>query len=172
MPKMTFSKEWRWLEELATEVDALAGFYKKADAAAIICPNCETIQAYCTGCGTKLLDCYNEETASCDNCGISLKACSICGHLVESLEVAPEGLQVPELWKYCPACGEDVFAMTDMCPHCKVSMATHLDKIYDESYERVNRIVINEEMRQEGLFAPKKKPKEPFFKRIRKLLGL
>jgi hypothetical protein len=146
MPQREFAEEFKWLEELAREVDAFGGFYKKEDAAAIFCPNCETVQAYCTGCGKILVEVYDEATASCQNCGISLVHCSICGHPVEMLDDVPHQLQEPEYWKYCPACGEAVFATTDKCPHCKISMGGHLDRIYEETYHRVNDTVLQEEM--------------------------
>jgi len=140
-----FPEEFQWLAELAREVNQLSGFYTNQETAAIYCPNCQTIQAYCTGCGKKLIDVYNEDTHDCENCGIPLTHCGICGYVVEEQMTAPADLQKPEYWKYCPACGDAIFAVTDMCPSCKVSMATHLDNVYEETYARVNQTVIEEE---------------------------
>ncbi len=141
-----FPEEFQWLAELAHDVNQLSGFYTNQETAAIYCPNCKTIQTYCTGCGKKLIDVYNEDNHDCENCGISLTHCGICGYAVEEQTSAPEHLQKPEYWKYCPACGDSIFAVTDMCPSCKISMATHLDAIYEETYSRVNQVVLEEEM--------------------------
>jgi len=177
MPHRKYPQEFAWLIQLAEEVDALKGYIKREETAAIYCPACETIQAYCTGCGESLFDVYDEDTDSCSNCGISLEYCSICGVAVVEMNTAPDHIAKPEYWKYCPACGESIFAVTDMCPHCKVSMSTHLDRVYEETYNRVNQTVINEELRSEGQFAKKKPPAEPrqsmsFIEIIRMLLGL
>jgi|GEM_PF-2611950 len=144
-----YPKEFQWLADLAREVHDLSGFYRNHETAAIYCPNCQVIQAYCPGCGEPLLDVYDEHTHNCENCGVSLTHCGICGHSVQEQLTAPDDLQKPEFWKYCPACGDGVFAVTDMCPHCKVSMATHLDAVYEQTVSRVSNATLEEEMRQE-----------------------
>lgn len=142
--------KFQWLADLAAEVNELSGFYKNDETAAVYCPNCQIIQAYCTGCGEKLIDVYDEETDCCENCGISLSHCCICGHTLEEQTIAPDNLEKPEYWKYCPACGEPVFAVTDMCQHCKVSMGAHLDAVYAATIDRVSEVTVAEEMQQAG----------------------
>jgi hypothetical protein len=139
-----------WLAKLAQDVNTHSGFYRWGESAALYCYQCKVIQAYCPGCGKKLLDVYDEERAACQHCGISLAQCGICGSPVTPQNAAPADAQPPEYWRYCPACGNSVFATTDMCPHCKVSMGAHLDAVYEETYERISRVVREEESTLEG----------------------
>lgn len=144
MPQNQVPEGFAWLAQLAEDVN-VGGYFKNTEVAAIYCAHCDTIQPYCTGCGNKLYDVYDENTDSCGHCGILLTHCNICGNPVTEMDTAPEGIQKPEYWKYCPACGKEVFAVTDMCPHCKVSMGTHLDAVYEATYAYVSQVVHEEE---------------------------
>ena len=142
MVNMNFSTEGMvWLENLAQDVDLLSGYYQSPEAAAIYCETCDTVQAYCRGCGLRLLDVYNEQSHSCENCGISLAHCNICGSSVIELAEAPVDAEPPEYWKYCPACGEGIFNTVEMCPYCKTRMGAFLDTVYQETIQNVSRAV-------------------------------
>ncbi len=152
-----FPPEFKWLADLAAEVNELSGFYKHKETAAVYCPNCQVIQVYCTSCGEKLMDVYDETTNCCQNCGISLSHCHICSHELEEQTTAPDHTEKTEYWKYCPACGKPVFAVTDMCPSCHVSMGAHLDAVYAETVDRVSETTLIEERLQEGTGGKSKK---------------